>query len=594
MRIVKFIKNLINFLQKKFIFKYDIVAPIIATALVLASGTFISFMVAQNQANSNDSRKDSYVDQQMQLINDGISQRLRAYEQVIIAGSSLIKINGNVTHEQWKNFIDGFSIEQEIFTGNSIGFVRKVPAGNVSKFEKKLHEDGFPEASIFPDSDRDVYYAVEYIEPQSDFTPQIIGYDLYSDSTRREIAAIARDTGKLALTPPLAIPNSQNSDETSVVALFPVYSQMASLNTIEERRQSIQGYTFIAINTKDMGDWLYKNLLDESEQQAIRLIDVTDTDNPSELYSSPNYTDLSKSSSITSNNLSVLGRQWQLEFALRNDFSSNLVSPLLIFTFGMLVNAASAAFLFVLMIHRQSRIAMSHEQQVQQAKDDLLALASHQLRTPATGVKQYVGMVLAGYAGGLTEEQEMMLKKADESNERQLEIINQLLYVAKADAGQLKVDAEKFNITDVMQQVIDEQSDHAESREIRVRFKKPRAIGVISDERHIRMILENLLSNAIKYSPPGKVVDVYFNNWRDRVAVHVTDRGVGISQADQDQLFKKFSRIDNRLTRRVGGSGIGLFLSQQLAQANQGEIIVKSELNKGSTFTLHLPKRPKK
>jgi signal transduction histidine kinase len=261
----------------------------------------------------------------------------------------------------------------------------------------------------------------------------------------------------------------------------------------------------------------------------------------------------------------------------------------------MLISFLLGGLLFLFLKSRINRLALTHEEQIQQTKNDLLALASHQLRTPASGVKQYIGMLQQGYAGTISEEQKSMLDKAFNANERQIEIINQLLYVAKADAGQLALTPISFDMHSLWNDVIEEQCDQAEVKSITVQFSSTeQKVMIEADKKMVRMALENLLSNAIKYSPENSTVIVTLKRGAGQVVSRVTDEGVGISQEDQLKLFRKFSRIENELSAQVSGSGIGLFLVHQIAAAHRGDITVNSSPAIGSTFTFILPVKSKK
>lgn len=592
---MKLQKTGLQFVRKYLTFKYDIVAPIIATILVLISGTFISFLVAQNQTAQNRSSQDEYLTEQQQLISDNITQRISAYEQALISGASLFKISQDVNRQQWNIYAEGLNVEERFPGTAGIGYIERVPMGDVEAFESRMRQQGLEGYHVYPRGGDAVYFPNTFIEPLNESTRAMLGFDQGSETTRSKTLETARDSGQLAMTPPLAPqPDANGQDGTVVIAYYPVYRGPGTPQDEASRRDRLQGYTFVLLEMDHFGSEVYNSLNHDSRYELL-VSDVSD-DAATPLFTSPNFTELEGSSEtvVSSRELSVLGRTWEVKLLLDAErFGLSQVSPFLVFTLGMVVNAAAAAFLFMTMIHRQARLVMAHEQEVQKTKDDLLALASHQLRTPATGVKQYVGMVLAGYAGRITREQREMLTRANESNERQLEIINQLLYVAKVDAGQLKVEPERFSIVEVTQQVIEEHKVHAAEKQIKVHMNKARPAYVTADIRHVRMVLENLVSNAIKYSYEKGNVRVAIENHRDHVLVHVTDKGVGISEEDMPQLFKKFSRIENKLSKRVGGSGIGLFLSQQLAQANGGNITVRSTPEKGSTFSFYLPKKPK-
>lgn len=228
--------------------------------------------------------------------------------------------------------------------------------------------------------------------------------------------------------------------------------------------------------------------------------------------------------------------------------------------------------------------------QTQTTKDELLSLASHQLRTPATAVKQYLGMILQGYAGKISDEQLKIIENAYKSNERQLETINQILYVAKADAGRLQLQKSYFNLNQLIEDVLSDISDTLKERRQKAEFK-PKYVNmtVYADKQCIRMVVENLLTNASKYTHHGGKIVVSTTKKSNIAILSVTDNGVGIDFEDRSKLFKKFSRIDNELSIQAGGSGIGLYLDKLLVEMHSGHIRVVSQPKKGASFIVHLP-----
>lgn len=228
--------------------------------------------------------------------------------------------------------------------------------------------------------------------------------------------------------------------------------------------------------------------------------------------------------------------------------------------------------------------------EINRSKDEFISLASHQLRTPATGVKQYIGMLLEGYCGELTEAQRRLLMTADDSNERQLNIVNDLLHVAQADAGKITLSKRPTDIVAMIKDIIKEQADTLKKRSQTVLLtNNAPPTAVMADEDRLRMVFENIIDNASKYSPEESELQVIIGKTRTHLSITVKDKGVGIAAKDLPKLFKKFSRIDNPLSASVGGSGLGLYWAQQIIDLHQGSITVNSKVNKGATFTINLP-----
>lgn len=225
-------------------------------------------------------------------------------------------------------------------------------------------------------------------------------------------------------------------------------------------------------------------------------------------------------------------------------------------------------------------------------KDEFIALASHQLRTPATSVKQYLGMLLEGYMGTVSSSQREFLQKAYDNNERQLNTINDLLQVAQLDADKVVLNSAPCDIAELLAGAIQDQRGVAKNRGQRIVFTKPAQgpVLVYADALRLRMVFDNVIDNASKYSDTHQNITIALSATDELVGIAVTDHGVGIAVADYPRLFQKFSRIDNPRSIMVGGNGLGLYLAKKIMKVHGGDITVSSVLGKGSVFTVTLPR----
>lgn len=234
---------------------------------------------------------------------------------------------------------------------------------------------------------------------------------------------------------------------------------------------------------------------------------------------------------------------------------------------------------------------VQHYIDLNKTKDEFISLASHQLRTPATGVKQYLGMVLEGMAGDMTHSQQALLQKAYESNERQLTIISDLLKVAQLDAGKVQLHRSEVNLAELLMDVIKEQEDTYLKREQTLQFVVPPFTPIVfADPGKMRMVFENIIDNASKYSEAGKSIKVMLTEQDDTIVVAIQDEGVGVATEDLPKLFEKFNRVHNHLSNHVGGTGLGLYWAKKIVDLHGGVIEVTSVLAKSSTFSIYLPK----
>jgi PAS domain S-box-containing protein len=224
------------------------------------------------------------------------------------------------------------------------------------------------------------------------------------------------------------------------------------------------------------------------------------------------------------------------------------------------------------------------------SKNDFMAIASHQLRTPATAVKQYIDLLMDGYAGEVTADQLQYLQIAYDSNERQLGIINDLLKTVQLDAQNLKLNKSPYNIAQIISEVISELQPILELKKQTIVLEvKDRDLVALIDESEMKLVLINLFENASKYSYPNQEIIVHMEEKDHHVQIKVIDKGVGISKQNQKRIFEKFTRINNDLSDTVSGSGLGLYWVKRIVKLHQGSIKVTSALYKGSTFMIQFP-----
>jgi signal transduction histidine kinase len=262
--------------------------------------------------------------------------------------------------------------------------------------------------------------------------------------------------------------------------------------------------------------------------------------------------------------------------------------------FGVFTAMLISLIIYLVLRGRARDLQTQKERAVELAKDELLSLASHQLRTPATGVKQYVGMVLQGFSGDITDEQQSLLEKAYASNDRQLRIINEILHLAKIDAGRIVLARQSSDLNELVRDIINEQQPDIKASGHKLELHLPQKPTVANIDTHmLRMAIENLLSNAIKYTKPGGQLVVGVRKYHGQAYITVQDNGVGIDGNDIGKIFRQFSRLPNEMSQRVEGTGIGLYLAKHLVELHKGQIQVVSQPGKGSTFTIVLPLRAK-
>jgi signal transduction histidine kinase len=199
-----------------------------------------------------------------------------------------------------------------------------------------------------------------------------------------------------------------------------------------------------------------------------------------------------------------------------------------------------------------------------QSKDEFIAITSHQLRTPATGVKQYLGLLLEGYADPLTSSQQTFIEKAYENNERQLHIVDDILRIAQLDLDKIKLNPELYDLEIIIHAAIEALQGKFKRKNQSVKTILPQ-VPVLAkiDVEEIRLVIENILENASNYSPEGKTIIVKLTRTKKGEAkITIQDQGVGIEKQDIAKLFQKFSRVNNPLSNAVMDRARALFLQK--------------------------------
>ncbi|HEX6751551.1 MAG TPA: ATP-binding protein [Longimicrobium sp.] len=227
-------------------------------------------------------------------------------------------------------------------------------------------------------------------------------------------------------------------------------------------------------------------------------------------------------------------------------------------------------------------------QSASRAKSEFLAMMSHELRTPLNALEGYAGLLEEGIYGPLTEMQRDALRRMRVSRRHLVELIDSVLDLARVEAGTRRAEPEVLDLGELVESVGEAMRGAAEARKLSLEIDTEGAGRVATDRGLLRQVLTNLLGNALKFTERGGVA-VRARREGDRAVVEVEDTGPGISADNQARVFEPFFQVDPSTTRKEGGTGLGLALSRDFVRLLGGEISVRSEPGRGSTFTVTLP-----
>ena len=223
------------------------------------------------------------------------------------------------------------------------------------------------------------------------------------------------------------------------------------------------------------------------------------------------------------------------------------------------------------------------------SKSEFMAVISHELRTPLTALTGYEELLSDEVFGPLTEQQQSAIERMRTSTELLTLLIDEVLTVARLEAGREIVRADSGTVRDVVTRAVAVLEPLALDKGLALRVSEPdRPVPLRTDGEMVRRILVNLGANAIKFTDQGRV-EIQAAADGDDVTFVVRDTGIGISETDLPRLFKPFTQLDSGVTRRYGGTGLGLYISHRLASLLGGTLTVESTVGEGSAFTLRIP-----
>jgi signal transduction histidine kinase len=240
-------------------------------------------------------------------------------------------------------------------------------------------------------------------------------------------------------------------------------------------------------------------------------------------------------------------------------------------------------------LHEGERRARSEAEAANQAKSDFLAVMSHELRTPLTAVVGYTELLADEVVGPVNETQRDHLSRVRASSEHLLMLIEDILSFARIEAGREQVHIEEFGLAALLEQAAAIVRPLAEKKNLAFNLggRDSRAV-MRSDPQKVRQIIINLLANAVKFTTTGGV-RLMAHVADSRVEFEVSDTGPGIALQHLDRVFDAFWQVDQRITRKAGGTGLGLSVARQLARLLGGDVSVRSTIGEGSVFRVELP-----
>lgn len=237
-------------------------------------------------------------------------------------------------------------------------------------------------------------------------------------------------------------------------------------------------------------------------------------------------------------------------------------------------------------------------EEISQAKTEMVSFASHQMRTPLSGLKFSIKMLLDGDLGKLTENQREILTQTFEASRDLGNLIQDFLDVSKLEIGKLEISLKKINLFDLEKTIkgaVESFESALKKKNINLEYSSSlkHQLSIFLDLKRIKQIIENLLENALNYTPENGKIGIVLTNDENNFKFRIFDTGVGIPKKEQSKIFSKFFRATNAKKLQSSGTGLGLSLCKKFIEGHQGKIWFISEEEKGTTFSFTIPLKAK-
>ena len=560
-------------------FKSKVSSPIIASVIIFILGLTATYVTWNESRDKTFQRTETQQKEITNSLESGIRTKTTAIEE-ILHGTMSFTSNYDFNSDRFSKYLDSLKISQRYSSIDSIGYIALIDSEELEPILAIMRQTIDPNFTIYPSSKQEKYAPVLFIKSIADKYKRsnILGLNLFSDKKFSELLEKANKESKPTFSGLTSFTGYKDNDsQSSIVYISPIYSSSNQISA------NITGYVFATIRASSM----IRNVVAAIDPNInVSVYDSKIIDKSKLLYGiyDKNTTD------DYLKTFNIGGRSWLIDLRANTNTSSNSNNQsgtLLIL--GFVLSLLISLFLLFVIKSKSREIELEKQLDIDSAKEDLISLASHQLRTPATSVKQYLGLVLEGYVGDITKEQEMMLTKANESNERQLAVVNQILNLSKLDNNSVTLKKIQVDLISLANDVILDQTLLLSDMDVTVKPKESKIFADV-DPLYMRMVIENLVTNAAKYSSTSTNIDIEISESQEEFCVAIRDYGIGIESEDLDNLFVLFNRIDNDLTTNISGTGIGLYISKLIVNLHGGTIEVESVIGKGSTFKVCLPK----
>ncbi len=574
------------------------VVVIVPTVIVFLCVLGLFFLSLEYQKRS----AQSLINEEKEWIGNTIAQRIFVSGGKFEAYKAFYSGSESVTYQELYTF------SKELLSNNSlvtaVGWSEEVTNQNRAQVERWLKEQGEnslgikewdPNGGFVTARNKETYYPLLLVYPR-EHAGTATGFDLSSEPLRGAAISKSIRTGKIHSTGPLdAVIRGES--KLSVILFLPIYDTV-------ENTEILRGLITAALRIEDMMEGVIAHAAERG--LGVNVTDVSERNNHIPLYQSPEPSNDFYQSATSL--IHFYGRNYLLEvFALKSfDANTKNWASWFILTGGFLFAVMLQALILIITgiaestkkeVERKTRDIMQAKLQAEaasQAKSEFTANVTHEIRTPLNAITGFINLCLKT---SLSDKQQHYLENAKLASSTLLGLVNQTLDFSKIEAGQLELDIDNFSLSYSLRKIYALFASQCSSRDIEFRVSCENSIPETwrGDALRFEQILLNLCSNAIKFTSQGSVsLEVSATeqtNGSDEWVLHiiVRDTGIGIAEEKLSHLFDAYNQLDTSISRRYGGTGLGLTIVNHIVTLMNGKIAAKSGTGQGTEFILDIP-----
>jgi signal transduction histidine kinase len=528
-----------------------------------------------------------------------LDTRLGAHAQLLRSTSAYFCASDTVTREEWRNFYEREKISENLPGLNGVGYSVIIHKNQLNQHIQSIRKNGFPDYDVFPSGDRGLYTSVMYLEPFSGSNLRAFGYDMLSDSIRREAMELSRDSDYAMLTDKVILVHDANQDTHVGTLMFvPAYRKGMPINTLEERQSAIIGWVFSVYRMNDLLTGILGNV--EVSNKNIIHLKIYDNDDISDktlLYNSE-----SNEKVINNVNPNIFinlpvdfnGKKWTLEFTGTNEdligfhgkvkflFIAGIIISFLLSVLSLVINDR-------LLQSRQIQNLNKHLEKVNIDKDRFISILGHDLKGPFNNILGFSEILKEDVRKLKTNEIEEIAGNINKSAKITNKLLEDILIWARTQQGSIPFSPRNLSLSAMCRNVLEVHNPSANAKNITIYNSASDNLNVYADPDMLKTILLNLISNSIKFTNTGGKITINVEELSENITISVSDTGIGIPPENLAKLFDISEVMTTKGTAYETGTGLGLLLCKEFVEKHGGKIWVESEVGQGSEFKFTLP-----